>query len=53
MNHSKIVIIGAGNVGATTAFSLLVQGLCDELVLTDLNREKAVGETFAMQHSIE
>lgn len=53
MNHSKIVIIGAGNVGATTAFSLLVQGLCDELVLTDLNREKAVGETFDMQHSIE
>jgi len=38
----KIVgIIGAGHVGADTAFSLVTQGLCDEIVLIDNNEAKA------------
>jgi len=34
-------IIGAGHVGADTAFSLVTQGLCDEIVLIDVNEAKA------------
>lgn len=34
-------IIGAGHVGADTAFSLVTQGLCDAIVLIDINTAKA------------
>lgn len=53
MNKSKVVIVGAGAVGSATAFSLVTQGVCDEVVLTDLNHEKAVGEAMDLQHCIE
>lgn len=49
---SKVVIIGAGNVGATTAYTIINQGLCEEIVLIDRNEEKALGEVLDMQHSI-
>ena len=49
---SKIVIAGVGNVGATTAFSILNQGLCEELVLVDVNRDKAYAEALDMEHSV-
>lgn len=53
INKSKVVIVGAGAVGSATAFSLVTQGVCDDVVLTDLNREKAVGEAMDLQHCIE
>ncbi|WP_413738839.1 L-lactate dehydrogenase [Sodalis sp. RH21] len=34
-------IVGAGHVGADTAFSLVTQGLCDGIVLIDNNEAKA------------
>ena len=37
---SKVVIVGLGNVGATTAYSIINQGLCEEIVLIDINKEK-------------
>ena len=49
---SKIVIVGTGNVGATTAFSIINQGLCERLVLIDMNQEKAYGEMLDLQHSV-
>jgi L-lactate dehydrogenase len=49
---SKIAIVGVGNVGATTAYTIINQGLCEEIVLIDVNKEKAVGEALDMQHSI-
>ena len=39
---SKVVIVGLGNVGATTAYSIINQGLCEEIVLIDINKEKGV-----------
>ena len=39
----KISIIGAGSVGATIANDLMVQGVAPEIVLVDINRNKAVG----------
>lgn len=42
----KISILGAGNVGATIAFSLTLSGLCSEILLVDINKEKAEGEAL-------
>ena len=43
---SKITIIGAGSVGATIANDLMVQGTASEIILIDVNKEKALGEAM-------
>ena len=40
----KIVIIGAGHVGSHCALSLVYTGEADEIVLIDIDREKAAGQ---------
>ena len=52
-NVTKVVIVGAGAVGATTAFSLVVKGVAAEVALIDINRQKAQGEIWDMQHSMD
>ena len=42
----KIAVLGTGNVGATIAYTLTQKGLCSELVLVDINKEKAEGEAL-------
>lgn len=42
----KISIIGAGNVGATIAYTLTIDGMASEIVLVDINMEKARGEAM-------
>lgn len=49
---NKIGVVGAGLVGATSAFTLLVSGLVSELVLIDLNEKKAAGEVLDLAHGI-
>lgn len=49
---SKVVIVGCGNVGSTTAYTIINQGLCEELVLIDVNHEKAYAEALDLQHSV-
>ena len=53
IKKSKVVIIGAGNVGVSTAFCLVNQGICDEIALIDLNEEKVVGEVLDLTHCME
>ena len=48
----KIVIVGAGQVGATTAYALLLSGLASELVLIDLNKTRTEGEVLDLSHGI-
>ena len=43
---SKISVIGAGNVGATVANDLMIQGVASEIVLVDVNKKKAFGEAL-------
>ena len=43
---SKISVIGAGNVGATIANDLMIQGIASEIVLIDVNKKKAIGEAL-------
>ena len=42
----KISVIGAGSVGATIANDLMIQGIASEIVLIDINQEKAFGEAL-------
>lgn len=42
----KIAILGTGNVGATIAYTLTLSGICSEIVLVDINKEKAEGEAL-------
>lgn len=46
MKTNKISIIGAGFVGSTTAFALMNQNLASEIVIVDINKEKAEGEAL-------
>ena len=43
---SKISVIGAGSVGATIANDLMIQGVASEIVLVDVNKQKAFGEAL-------
>ena len=51
-NPTRIVIVGAGFVGATFAYSLLLSGLAAEIVLVDNNMDKAMGEAMDLNHAI-
>ncbi len=42
----KISVLGTGNVGATIAYTLTLSGICSEIVLVDINKEKAEGEAL-------
>ena len=42
----KVTIIGAGNVGATIAYTLAVEGFVNEVLLIDIRAEKAAGEAM-------
>ena len=52
MFKGKITIVGAGNVGATTAYTLMLSGLVSEIVMIDINRDKAEGDAMDMNHGI-
>ena len=43
---TKITIIGAGSVGSTIAYTLAVQGIASEIVMIDINADKALGEAL-------
>lgn len=43
---NKITIIGTGSVGATIAYTLTVAGIASEIVMIDINGEKAIGEAL-------
>lgn len=48
----KISIIGAGFVGSTTAYALMMEGLASEIVIVDINKEKAKGEAMDIAHGV-
>jgi L-lactate dehydrogenase len=43
---NKISILGTGNVGASIAYTLTLDGMASEIVLVDINKEKAQGEAL-------
>ncbi|HHW17530.1 MAG TPA: L-lactate dehydrogenase [Firmicutes bacterium] len=49
---SRVAVIGTGLVGSTYAYTLLVEGTADEIVLIDINREKALGDAMDLNHAV-
>ena len=50
--RKKAGIIGVGKVGATLAFYLAVEHICDDLLLIGRNAEKTEAEALDLQHSL-
>lgn len=48
----KIVVVGSGFVGAATAFALTLTGAVAEVVIVDVNRDKAKGEAMDINHGL-
>ncbi len=48
----KIVLVGTGMVGMSYAYALLNQNACDELVLIDIDKKRAMGEAMDLNHGL-
>lgn len=48
----KVALVGTGFVGMSFAYALLNSGECDQLVLIDVNKEKAKGEAMDLNHGL-
>ena len=46
MLRGKIVVVGAGFVGSTTAYTIMLDGFFREIVLIDVNKDKADGDAL-------
>jgi L-lactate dehydrogenase len=49
---TKVAIIGAGNVGTSFAYALLLSGLASEIVIIDANENKVRGEAMDLNHAV-
>ncbi len=49
---NRVVIVGTGAVGCSYAYSLINQGIVEELVLIDINEAKAEGEAMDLNHGV-
>ena len=52
MSMNKISIIGTGSVGSTIAYSLAIMGMASEIVMIDINTEKALGEALDIRQGL-
>ena len=50
--RTKVAIVGAGFVGTTFAYSLLIRSLVSEIVLIDTDRDRAEGEAMDLSHGL-
>ncbi len=46
----KVAVVGAGFVGATSAYAMIISGVCSELVMIDINKQKLNGEVLDLVH---
>ena len=52
MKKGKIVLVGAGFVGMSMAYSMLNRGGINELVLVDIDENKIKGEEMDLSHGL-
>ncbi|MCB7304509.1 L-lactate dehydrogenase [Bariatricus massiliensis] len=52
VNIQKTAVIGCGFVGSTIAYTLMQRGIFSEMVLIDMNQEKAKGEAMDLSHGL-
>lgn len=48
----KVTVIGAGNVGSSIAFLLAIKNVATEVVIIDINEEKAMGEAMDIRQGM-
>ena len=48
----RVVIVGAGTVGSTFAYTLMISGLAQEIVLIDMDRPKAEAQALDLNHGM-
>jgi L-lactate dehydrogenase len=51
-NSRKVVIVGAGDVGASFAYALLQSGIAESIVLIDARTELAEGQALDLAHGL-
>ncbi|MBQ4257290.1 MAG: L-lactate dehydrogenase [Oscillospiraceae bacterium] len=49
---NKVTIIGAGSVGSTIAYTMVVNNIASEIVLIDINNDKAMGEAMDIRQGV-
>ena len=52
VNDRKVAIVGCGFVGSSSAFALMQSGLFSEMVLIDVDKNRAEGEALDIAHGV-
>ena len=52
IDNKKVAIVGCGMVGMSYAYALLNTNICNELILIDVNEDKAIGEAIDLNHGL-
>lgn len=52
MANRRVALVGCGMVGMSYAYALLNSDLCNELILIDINEQKAIGEAMDLNHGL-
>ena len=52
LSGRQIGIIGSGAVGTTFAYSIIISGLSSQIVLVDINKQRAEGEAMDLNHGV-
>lgn len=52
MFRGKMVIVGAGFVGSTTAYTIMLGGIFSHIVIIDINNAKAEGDALDISHGV-
>ncbi len=52
MFRGKVVVVGTGFVGSTTAYTIMLGGLFSEIVIIDIDKNKAEGDALDIAHGV-
>ncbi len=52
VSRPKVAIIGAGFVGTTFAYSLMIHGLASQIIIIDIDKQRAEGEVMDLAHGM-
>jgi L-lactate dehydrogenase len=50
---TRIAVVGAGSVGATTAYACLIRGIGRTIAIYDINADKTRAEVLDLQHGLQ
>lgn len=53
IENSKLTVVGAGSVGASTAYAALIRGSARHVALYDINTERAEAEVLDLAHGTQ